>query len=199
VAFQFSPSKTTFDALLFRIAVVVSHTPHSLLLSSLQRETSFLHLLQLPVVVFTSFNMSNPEDAAVKTEDPKPEADCPAAPAPLEPMIKSATTSAEPTEDGSVDDLAAEEEALFRELERAAQEKEHEEALHPDQPKDIKAAPRLLQKALEVGEVKLDDSEEEDAVGKNKSESPVKSEEAKNGAEPAAASPQAHVHERVSF
>jgi hypothetical protein len=52
---------------------------------------------------------------------------------------------------------ADEEDALFTNLE---QEEEKEEAAHPhEQPKDKKAAPKLLQSALAMGDVKMDDSE----------------------------------------
>jgi hypothetical protein len=52
---------------------------------------------------------------------------------------------------------ADEEEALFAELEK----QEEEEGKAFEQPKDYHAAPKLLQKDLETGAVKADDSEEE--------------------------------------
>jgi hypothetical protein len=75
----------------------------------------------------------------------------------------------EPVEDSSVDgnvvddhnsEGAEEEEALFESMEK---DNEKEEAEHlQDQPNDVKSAPRLLQSALEQGQVKSDDSESED-------------------------------------
>lgn len=113
------------------------------------------------------------EDAAVETKNVSPSSqqslvDVAAAASeqtaqqPKEPM----TVSGAPTEDGSAgadedieEDVEDEEDALFTSLEK---EQEKEEMEHPhEQPKDYHVAPKLLQQALEKGEVKADDSEEE--------------------------------------
>jgi hypothetical protein len=69
-----------------------------------------------------------------------------------------ADADADGTELMRVDEEGAdEEEALFAELEK----QEEEEGKAFEQPKDYHAAPKLLQKDLETGAVKADDSEEE--------------------------------------
>ena len=66
----------------------------------------------------------------------------------------SMSRSATPLEEG-----AQEEDELFTNIEK---EEEAEAAAHvAAQPKDVKAAPRLLQKALETGDVQASDSEQE--------------------------------------
>ena len=86
----------------------------------------------------------------------------------------SMSRSATPLEEG-----AQEEDELFTNIEK---EEEAEAAAHvAAQPKDVKAAPRLLQKALETGDVQASDSEQESDQEKK---------------------PQGedhHVHQRVSF
>jgi hypothetical protein len=74
----------------------------------------------------------------------------------------------EPVEDSSADgdvvddeksEGAEEEEALFVAMEK---DNEKDEAEHlQDQPNDLKSAPKLLQSALEQGQVKSDDSDSE--------------------------------------
>jgi hypothetical protein len=66
---------------------------------------------------------------------------------------------------------AEEEDALFSNLE---QEEEKEEAIHPHhQPKDVSAAPVLLQRAIQEGELK-EDSDTEEKKGEHRMESNVK-------------------------
>lgn len=69
------------------------------------------------------------------------------------------------------------EEALFVQMEQ--EEEAHDQE---DQPVEITAAPRLLQKALQDGDVKASDSEEEE----------------KKAVDSHVASPEHHVHQRVS-
>ena len=86
---------------------------------------------------------------------------------------------------------ADEEDALFTNLE---QEVEKEEASHPhEQPKDAKAAPKLLQSALVSGDVKMDDSEHGSAIAAAAAAA-VADADAK-----AAAEEEHHIHQRVSF
>ena len=102
----------------------------------------------------------------------------------------TATTSSDGMEDDD-DDLksiksegADEEDALFATLEK---NEEQEEAAHPHaQPKDAKAAPKLLQSALAKGDVSMDDSNSGVAV----------KEEEKKG-EDAASDENSIVHQRV--
>jgi hypothetical protein len=70
-----------------------------------------------------------------------------------------------------------EEEALFTTLEQEALQSPSKEP----QPKDVKAAPKLLQKALEAGQVQASDSEQESDKDKEDGEKP----------------PEPHVHQRV--
>lgn len=85
-----------------------------------------------------------------------------------EPVVEKAPvkeTDEKAAEDMDEDDVKddnseAEEEALFEKLEHDEEEKEAKE-LH-EQPKDVKAAPKLLQSGLEQGLVKPDESESED-------------------------------------
>eukprot|EP00934_Nitzschia_sp_Nitz4_P008562 Nitzschia sp. Nitz4//scaffold11_size288233//145775//148339//NITZ4_000774-RA/size288233-snap-gene-0.24-mRNA-1//1//CDS//3329534074//8552//frame0 len=60
------------------------------------------------------------------------------------------------SEDVSVEEGAKEEDALFE-----AMEKDEEKEEPHDQPKDVTSAPTLLQSALQKGQVKADDSEDE--------------------------------------
>jgi hypothetical protein len=70
---------------------------------------------------------------------------------------------------GEEEDIPDDEENLFIELEHDNEKEEEEEALHPhEQPKDVAAAPRLLQEALKKGEIKADESEDEGTNGSNK-------------------------------
>jgi hypothetical protein len=79
-----------------------------------------------------------------------------------------------------------EEENLFITLEHEKEIEDLEEKLHPHaQPKAVEAAPTLLRAALEKGQVKAEDSEEES--DKEKAELPAK----KEAEEP-------HYHARVS-
>lgn len=96
-------------------------------------------------------------------------------------IIASEAKSAEPSEDGDDDNHADDgsedgkvEDALFSKMEEE-DEKEEATYLH-DQPTDVKAAPKLLQKAFEKGEVEPDDSEKEEVSTKaeEKPESPSK-------------------------
>ena len=76
-----------------------------------------------------------------------------------------------------VEEGAAEEDKLFSEMEHTTQEQVEE------QPRDVQAAPKLLQQALQAGQVQPSDSEQEsDQDEKAKAE---------------AAAKQAHVHPRV--
>lgn len=83
-----------------------------------------------------------------------------------EPKLPSTNDKSNADEGDEEDDMKTpeeqeddEEEKLFEKLEH---DEEEEEATHPhDQPSDVKAAPKLLQKALEQGQVKPDDSEDE--------------------------------------
>jgi hypothetical protein len=108
----------------------------------------------------------------VKTEDTKP-------------------TSSEYDDEDDDDDNAKspddgedeEEEKLFEKLEH---DQEEEEAAHPhEQPKDVTAAPRLLQSAFQKGEVAPEDDSESDSEKKSAA------------AEAAVPSPDHHLHARV--
>jgi hypothetical protein len=111
---------------------------------------------------------------------------------------KSSVNDEEEEEEEEDDDVvsegAQEEDALFTSLEI---DEEKEEASHPhDQPRDVKAAPRLLQTAFEKGEVKADEDSESDEKEEKKTES-----ESQQASQPAAESPQHHHpqnHARVS-
>jgi hypothetical protein len=103
----------------------------------------------------------------------------------------------EPDNDGEEDDMDAtsiksegadEEDALFTNLE---QEEEKEEAIHPHhQPKDAAAAPKLLQQAIQAGEVKEDsDTEEKKGEISDSVSADGKMKEDEND----------HHHQRVSF
>jgi hypothetical protein len=85
---------------------------------------------------------------------------------------------------------ADEEDALFTNLE---EEVEKEEAAHPhEQPKDAKAAPKLLQSALVSGDIKMDDSEHGSAIAAAAAAAAASAAEAK------AAEEEHHIHQRVS-
>ena len=86
---------------------------------------------------------------------------------------------------------AKEEDALFTTIEH---EQEEQETQDVPQPKDVTAAPRLLQKALEVGQVKADASEEDS----DKEASTQEEKKAEQEAQKQPASPEKHVHHRVS-
>lgn len=96
--------------------------------------------------------------------------------------VMEADDEGNPEEDDNDEDEEEgekEEDALFTTIEQ-------EEALVtslPDQPKDLKAAPKLLQKALEDGQVQASDSEQESEKQRRTDASQV-------------ASP-THVHQRV--
>ena len=87
-------------------------------------------------------------------------------------------------EDGADEEGAKEEDELFTSI-----EKEHEGEESGEQPKEVTAAPRLLQKALTAGEVKEELSDEE-----KKESSEGEAEGGKNDE-----SEKPHVHQRVSF
>jgi hypothetical protein len=74
------------------------------------------------------------------------------------------------TNDDKMSDGAEEEEALFVKLEED-EERQESKQLH-DQPKDVNAAPKLLQSALEQGQIKPDDSESEDEKKKTETAAP---------------------------
>ena len=86
-------------------------------------------------------------------------------------------------DDDDIDEGAKEEDALFSTI-----EKEQEVQGLPEQPKEVTAAPRLLQSALKAGEVRESDSDEEK---KDNGEETIKSVEK-------AVSVEHHVHQRVS-
>lgn len=107
-----------------------------------------------------------------------------------------------------------EEEALLVALEVEKEKEEAEEAAHPhEQPKDVAAAPRILQDALKKGLVPASDSEEEEikkeqgnkAVARNaaKQEKAAMAKEAiqeeKKGDDEPAAHEEPHYHARVSL
>ena len=76
--------------------------------------------------------------------------------------IEKSKTIVEEDEDAKIDDddESAKEEAIFIAMEK---DQEMEDAAHPlSQPKAVEAAPKLLQSALEKGEVQADDSESDD-------------------------------------
>lgn len=114
-------------------------------------------------------------------------------------MTVSSTALSE-MEEPQEETLDDEEEALFVEMEKA--EENEAVASLAEQPKEISAAPRLLQQALEHGQVPVDESSEEEAEvakkeakkGKAKKESDENEE--KKAAEVAPASPH-RVHTRV--
>ena len=126
--------------------------------------------------------MSNP----TAPEEEKPQAMADTAPK-QEPAPASVESLAppdnddEPTNESNTDDDVDEsEEALFVSLEH---EEEEEAARHAlEQPKDAAMAPTLLRKALAEGAVKADESEDESDKDTNKP-----------------ASPEPHLHARVSF
>ena len=94
---------------------------------------------------------------------------------------------------------ADEEEALFTSLEKQQEEEEREALAKEAQPKDVQAAPKLLQAALAQGQVKADESEEESDIEKK---SPVKkpteaAAETADGKSPEAVGSDHHVHHRV--
>ena len=99
-------------------------------------------------------------------------------------------------DDADVEEGAEEEDALFTSLERD-QEKEDEAHAQDEQPKDVAAAPKLLQKAFEKGDVKLEDSESEEEPPKKKV---ATQEEEKKGEETGNQAPTSpvHRHARVS-
>jgi len=87
-------------------------------------------------------------------------------------------------DDDDIEEGASEEDALFSTI-----EKEQEAHGLPEQPREVTAAPRLLQSALKAGEVKESDSDEE------KKDS---GEEAEKSGEKVV-SVEHHVHQRVSL
>jgi hypothetical protein len=124
-------------------------------------------------------------------------------------MTLSSTALSELESEDVVDD--DDEEALFVEMEKA----EEEDITNPsEQPKDISAAPRLLQQALEHGDVPADESsegeeaKEEQVHDNNNNNNKMKSEETNGGldataivaiAEAVVAASPHRVHSRVRF
>jgi len=90
-----------------------------------------------------------------------------------------------------------EEEKIFIDLEeKQKEEEEKEKAVHPhSQPKEIKAAPKLLQAALKKGEVKADESEEE---SEKEHEVSAKNAEEKKNEDGTPATSESHVHQRAN-
>jgi hypothetical protein len=104
-------------------------------------------------------------------------------------LDKTVEADDEMEEEDDEEEVPDEEEQIFISLEQQKEQEDLEEALHPHaQPKDVTAAPVLLQRALKEGQVKADESEEESDKEKK---APV--EEAK-----APPSPEPHYHQRVS-
>jgi hypothetical protein len=101
------------------------------------------------------------------------------------PTSSKSSVNDEEDDDDVVSEGAQEEDALFTSLEI---DEEKEEASHPhDQPRDVKAAPRLLQTAFEKGEVKADEDSESDAKEEKKAEP-----ESQQASQPAPESPEHH-------
>jgi hypothetical protein len=123
-------------------------------------------------------------------------------------MTLSSTALSELESEDVVDD--DDEEALFVEMEKAEEAEDISE-----QPKDISAAPRLLQQALEHGDVPADESsegeeaKEEQVHDNNNNNNKMKSEETNGGldattaivaiAEAVVAASPHRVHSRVRF
>jgi hypothetical protein len=95
---------------------------------------------------------------------------------------RSETPLVNDNDDLAVEEGAAEEDALFSQMEQTTTEQEQVQ-----QPRDVQAAPKLLQQALQAGQVQPSDSEQE-----SDHEEPTKAE-----AEAAKAAKQPHVHPRV--
>lgn len=87
---------------------------------------------------------------------------------------------------------ADEEDELFTNLEKEEETRLLSSPSLPPQPKDVHAAPKLLQKALEDGQVQASDSEQESDVEKNGSSKAV-ADEKKDGTPGGI-----HIHQRVS-
>ena len=110
------------------------------------------------------------------------------------PMISEARSHL-PLEEDDVEDVKevseegeAEEDDLFTSLEHEQEEQEAKQV--EAQPKEVTAAPRLLQKALEAGQVHADESEEESEKEKE--------EEKKMSASQQVSPEKPHIHQRVS-
>ena len=102
-------------------------------------------------------------------------------------------------EDDEVEDVieekeegADEEDELFTNLEKEEETRLLSSPSLAPQPKDVQAAPKLLQKALEEGQVQASDSEQESDGEKNAALEAV-ADEKKDGA-----SEGPHIHQRVS-
>ena len=98
----------------------------------------------------------------------------------------------------AIEEGADVEDELFTNLER---DQEKEDAAHAgdEQPKDVAAAPKLLQAAIEKGDVKMDDSESDEDAAKKKG---ATQEEEKKGEEdkgPGSPRHDHHHHARVRF
>jgi hypothetical protein len=124
-----------------------------------------------------------PPEVTEAKEEPKPM---------LDNSVSAALTpeeEEEPTEEK--EEGADEEDELFTNLEKEEETRLLFSPSLPSQPKDVQAAPKLLQKALEDGQVQASDSEQESDGEKNAS---VKgdADEKKDGA-----SEGPHIHQRV--
>jgi hypothetical protein len=109
-----------------------------------------------------------------------------------EPAVKDES----PNEDDN--DEEDEEENFLQNIEKEEAKMKEEESAHPHpQPSDAAAAPRLLQDALKSGDVKADESEEEEK--KDEGASSTGDATMKESGKGEAAEEQEHVHQRVSF
>ncbi|GKY91643.1 hypothetical protein MPSEU_000136200 [Mayamaea pseudoterrestris] len=109
-------------------------------------------------------DVAEEEKPETLVDSPKPSSAEKSSPCPAPPTDETMNGS---ESDGEVDDA---EEALFANLEHEEEEEAARQALL--QPKDISVAPALLRKALEDGQVKADESEEESDKEVKKAESP---------------------------
>jgi hypothetical protein len=95
-------------------------------------------------------------------------------------------------EDQRLEVVPDDEENLLMTLEEEDEKAQHETLVGMNQPKAVEAAPRLLQAALKEGQVKADESEEEEE------ENNEQKQEKGETSDPKVASPEVHVHKRVS-
>ncbi len=112
-------------------------------------------------------------------------------------MLDNPVSALTPEEDEIEDPMeekeegADEEDELFTNLEKEEETRLLSSPSLPSQPKDVLAAPKLLQKALEDGQVQASDSEQESDGEKNASLQAA-ADEKKDGASEAP-----HIHQRV--
>lgn len=111
----------------------------------------------------------------------------------LEKPVSILTPEDEEVEGEEKEEGADDEENLFANLEKEQETRLLSSPSLVPQPKEVHAAPKLLQKALEDGQVQASDSEQE-SEGEKIASSKARSEEKKDGA-----SEGAHVHQRVSL